>query len=88
MMQSGTVVNGMVVLDGPTKLPEGSRVDVLLSVDGDDIGAPPDVGAQGDIVSLVREAHADVLAGRTRPLADSMADLRAKLLAPGGPKDR
>ena len=87
MSFTGTVVNGTVVLDGPARPPNGARVDVLLTIDDDDIGAPPDIGPHGNIMLLIREAHEDVLAGRTRPVGEAKKEIRTKLGLPRFPKD-
>jgi hypothetical protein len=85
MSFTGTVVNGTVVFDGPTLPPDGSRVDVQLSLDGDDIGAPPDNETWEEHLAGLHAAHEDVLAGRTRPLEEAMEDIRRKLGLPPFP---
>lgn len=39
MTIEGTVINGVVVLDGSPQLPEGKRV--IVDLEGDDFGPPP-----------------------------------------------
>ena len=77
MSQAGTVVNGMIVLDGSARLPDGFRVRVELEddVDGDDIGAPPEPYDRETHLALLREAMEDVKADRTRPAAEAMEEI-------------
>lgn len=63
MNMQGTVINGMIVLDEPTTLPNGSRVDIevkvqsraasplgelLLKLAGTAVGLPEDMAEQHD----------------------------------------
>lgn len=92
----GTVVNGEVVLDGPGKLPEGSRVAVELVVADEAIPLPdppfeyPHPLApydRGKEVALLRERVAAFRAGeRGLPLDEAMDRIAADLNLP--PADR
>jgi hypothetical protein len=82
MTFQGTVVNGMIVLDGAPELPEGFRVNVEFLMDGDDIGAPPEPFDYQEHLAALRASYEDGKAGRTRPFEVAMAELRAKLQLP------
>ena len=84
MSFAGTVVNGAIVLDDSTCLPDGFRVRVEVEddLDGDDIGAPPEPYDRETHLALLREGLEDVKAGRTRPVAEAMEDIRKKLDLP------
>jgi len=73
---SGTVVNGMIVLDGGPSLPEGARVNVELAFDdADDIGAPPEPYDREEVLASLREGLEDIKAGRGRPFDEVMAEI-------------
>ena len=75
---AGTVVNGSIVLDGGLLLPEGERVRVELErdLDEDDFGPPPEPYDHEKHLALLREAHEEANAGRTRPFEEVMAEIR------------
>jgi hypothetical protein len=63
MALEGTVVNGMIVLDGGAQLPEGVRVQVEVA-DPDDLAPPPEPHDREKELAILREALEDVRAGR------------------------
>jgi hypothetical protein len=63
MSYSGTVVNGVIVLEGGAQLPEGVRVRVELD-DPDDPAQPPEPYDRAKELAILREALEDVRAGR------------------------
>lgn len=89
MSLAGTVVNGTIVLDGMSRLPEGARVRVDLDgeLDPDDIGAPPESYQRETHLALLREAMEDVKAGRTRPFDEAMAEIALKYNLPHAPEE-
>ncbi len=70
----GTVVNGVIVLEGNAQLPEGARVWVELDED-DDIPPPPEPYDREKELAILREALEDVKAGRGEPFEQFMARL-------------
>jgi hypothetical protein len=77
MSLAGTVVNGVIVLEGSTQLPEGTRVWVELE-DPDDLAPPPEPYEREKELAILRESIEDATAGRTRPLDEVMADIAAQ----------
>ena len=77
MTLEGTVVNGVVVMDAGTPLPEGARVRVELAED-DDLFPPPEPYDREKELALLRESLEDVKAGRTAPARQALADLARK----------
>jgi len=63
MAFEGTVLNGVVVLDGGPRLPEGTRVRVDLEMDDDDIGPPPSEETYEEHLAFLRESIAEAKAG-------------------------
>jgi hypothetical protein len=65
MTLEGAVVNGVIVLDGGAKLPEGTRVRVeLADEDDDDLFPPPEPYDREKELAILREALEDVRADR------------------------
>jgi hypothetical protein len=89
MALEGTVVNGMIVLDGMERLPEGTRVRVELAgqADPDDLGPPPEPYDRAKELAILREALADVKAGRGMPFEEFMAKLAAEHKLPALPPE-
>ena len=77
MTLEGTVVNGLIVLDAGTQLPEGVRVRVELAED-DDLFPPPEPYDREKELAILRESLEDVKAGRTTPARQALADLARK----------
>lgn len=76
MTHAGTVVNGVIVLDGPSRLPEGVKVRVeVVDDDADDIGPPPEPYDREKELALLRESLEDVKAGRTRPAREVLKEV-------------
>jgi hypothetical protein len=78
MALEGTVVNGMVVLDTGTQLPEGARVRVELAGEDDDLFPPPEPYDRDKELAILREALEDVKADRGMPFEEFMASLAAE----------
>ncbi len=80
-MVEGTVVNGVVVLDGGAALPDGVRVRVEIT-DPDELAPPPEPYDREKELAMLRESLEDAKAGRTRPLEEVMTEIarRYKLL--------
>lgn len=70
MRVTAHVKGGQVVLDEPTDLPEGTRLEVEL-VDGDDL----DDAERAELHAALAESEDDVAAGRLRPASEILADL-------------
>ena len=68
------VRHGHLVLDLPTSLPEGTEIELVALDEGDTL---TDEGRERLHASLERAA-ADAAAGRTRPAADFIAELRRR----------
>jgi hypothetical protein len=84
MALEGTVVNGIIVLDAGSQLPEGARVRVELA-DEDDLMPPAETYDRAKEVAILREALEDVRAGRGMPFEEFMANLaREQQLPPVG----
>jgi len=81
MTLEGTVVNGLIVLDTGTQLPEGVRVRVELA-DDDDLFPPPEPYDREKELAILRESLEDVKAGRTTPARQALADLARKYKLP------
>lgn len=77
MTLEGAVVNGVIVLDAGTQLPEGARVCVELAED-DDLFPPPEPYDREKELAILRESLEDVKAGRTTPARQALADLAQK----------
>lgn len=85
MTLEGTVVNGVIVLDGGARLPEGERVRIEL-VDDDDVAPPPEPYDREKELAILRESIEDMKAGRGRPAREVLKELAEKFnlpLAPG-----
>lgn len=81
MTLSGTVVNGVIVLEGNAQLPEGARVWIELDED-DDIGPPPEPYDREEELAILREAIAEAKAGQGMPFDEFMAQLAKKYNLP------
>ena len=86
MTLEGTVVNGVIVLDGGVQLPEGERVRVEV-VDPDDLAPPPEPYDREKELAILREALEDVRAGRGTPFEEFMAQLAAEFKLPPVPPE-
>jgi hypothetical protein len=85
MTFSGTVVNGVIVLEGGAQLPEGARVRVELD-DPDDLAPPAEPYDRDNELALLREALEDVRAGRgmeAREFLKKLAQEHHLTLVPG-----
>ncbi len=86
MTLDGTVVNGVIVLDAGTQLPEGARVRVELAED-DDLFPPPEPYDREKELAILRQSLEDVKAGRGMPFEEFMAKLAADLNLPPVPPE-
>jgi hypothetical protein len=77
MTLEGTVVNGVIVLDGGVQLPEGERVRVEVA-DPDDLAPPPEPYDREKELAILRESIEDMKAGRTIPARQALADIARK----------
>jgi hypothetical protein len=68
------VVDGRLVLDEPTSLPEGTTLDLVLDDEGDDL-TPAQRQVLDDAIS---KAWDSAKAGKLRPADQVLAELRAK----------
>lgn len=68
------VHNGRIVVDEPTDLPEGTVFDLVADDEGDDMD-DAERAALGASIVLALEA---VRAGKVRPAADIVTELRAR----------
>ena len=60
----GTVVSGVIVLDGNTKLPEGARVRVVVGEEAfDDYPPPPTADTHEEHLEALRESIEEMKAG-------------------------
>ncbi len=78
MELEGTVVNGIIVLDGNPSLPEGVRVRVELEDDSDedDIRIPAlEPGTREEELAILRESIEDMKAGRVRPAREVLKEI-------------
>ena len=85
MTLEGTVVNGMIVLDGTPPLPEGVRVRVELALDDelDNMPLPPATETYEEHLAILRQSIAETRAGMPGiPLAEGMARIAAELNLP------
>ena len=85
MTLEGTVVNGVIVLDGGAQQPEGERVRIEV-VDDDDLAPPPEPYDREKELAILREALEDVKAGRGTPAREFLKKLADEFnlpLAPG-----
>jgi hypothetical protein len=72
----GTVVKGVIVLDGNPPLPEGARVRVLLDDDElDDLPLPSSIETHEEHLAALRESIEDMKAGRTRPAREILKEI-------------
>ena len=83
MTLEGTVINGLIVLDTGTQLPEGVRVRVELA--DDDLFPPPEPYDREKELAILRQSLEDVKAGRTTPARQALADLARKYKLPFEP---
>jgi hypothetical protein len=77
MALEGAVVNGVIVPDAKTQLPEGARVWFELA-DDDDLFPPPEPYDREKELAILRESIEDMKAGRTRPFEEVMAEIAAR----------
>ncbi len=75
MTIGGTVINGVIVLDGSPQLPEGKRV--VVDLEGDDFG--PSTETYAEHLELLRKSLAMMDAGEQgMPLEEFAAELKAE----------
>ena len=77
MTIEGTIINGIIVLDGSPQLPEGKRV--IVDLEGDDFGPLPTTETYAEHLELLRQSLAMMDAGeRGMPLEEFAAELKAE----------
>jgi hypothetical protein len=84
MPLEGTVVNGVIVLDGAPQLPEGARVRVELAADDPDAWEnappPPSTESREELLASLRESIAEAKAGVPgRTVDEVFAEVDAEL---------
>lgn len=83
MIQLGTIVNGVVVLDTPAKLPEGSRVRVELDDEAavweQLAGMSPERETYEEHLEKLRQSIAEGKAGVTQSASEALAEISAEL---------
>ncbi len=72
MTLEGTVVNGVIVLDAGTQLPEGAWVRVEVADEDDDLFPPPEPYDREKELAILRESLEDAKAGRTTPARQAL----------------
>lgn len=80
-MFEGTVMNGVIVLDGGVPLPDGVRVRVEVA-DPDDLTPPSEPYDREKELAILRESIADMRAGRGVPFDEFVAKLAAECNLP------
>jgi hypothetical protein len=85
-MLEGTVVNGVIVLEGGVRLPDGARVRVEVE-DPDDLAPPPEPYDREKELAILRESLEDVKAGRGMPFEEFMAKLAEEYKLPPVPPE-
>ncbi len=68
------VHNGRIVIDEPTDLPEGTVLDLVIDDEGDDM----DEAERASLSASIALALEAVRAGKVRPAADVVTELRAR----------
>ena len=86
MTLEGTVVNGMIVLDSGTQLPEGERVRVEVT-DPDDLAPPLEPYDRDKELAILKESLEDARAGRGSPARDFLKELAVKHNLPLEPSE-
>lgn len=86
MTRVGTVVNGVIVPDGPPP-PEGARVRLLVGDEAvlwDELaaGPPPATESRDEHLENLRQSLADIKDGRGVPAVEAFAQIRADLGLP------
>ena len=79
MTIAGTVINGVIVLDGSPQLPEGQRV--IVDLNGDDFGPPPATETYAEHLELLRQSLAKMDAGERGRSAEDVFDDIERLTA-------
>ncbi|HEV3027584.1 MAG TPA: hypothetical protein VG457_08435 [Planctomycetota bacterium] len=68
------VIDGRLILDEPTSLPDGTTLDLVLDDEGDDL-TPAERKVLDDAIA---RAWVSAKAGKLRPADQLIADLRAR----------
>ena len=72
MILEGTVINGVIVLDGSPQLPDGQRV--IVDLEGDDFGPPPTTETYAEHLELLRQSLVMMDAGERGRSAEDVFD--------------
>jgi hypothetical protein len=86
MSFEGTIINGVIILDGGAKLPEGTRVLVEVA-DPDDLAPPAEPYDRDKELAILRESLDDVRAGRGTPAREFLKQLATEYNLPLDPKE-
>ncbi len=86
MTLEGTVVNGVIVLDGGAQLPEGARVRVEPAED-DDFFPPLEPYDREKELAILRQSLEDVKAGKAVPFEEFMAQVAKEFNLPPQPPE-
>lgn len=86
MTLEGTVVNGLIVLDGGTQLPEGERVRVEVT-DPDELAPPLESYDRHKELAILRESLEDARAGRGVPAREFLKELAVEHNLPLEPRE-
>lgn len=68
------VVNGRLVVDEPTTLPEGTVLDLVIDDGGDDLGTE----ARRALDAAIARSAAELRSGKGRTADDVMRDIRRR----------
>ena len=68
------VKNGRLIVNQPTKLPEGTVLDLVQDDEGDDLSVEERKVLHSEIRRSIRQAKK----GQTRPAAEVLAELRSR----------
>ncbi len=66
------VINGHLVLNEPTELPEGTEIELTLAEPGDDLTAEE----RAELHAALEESWASVKAGKVHPAEELLRKLR------------
>ena len=86
MAFTGTVVNGVIVLEDGLRLPDGVQVRVEVD-DLDDLAPPLEPYDREKELAILRESVEDMKAGRTMPFEEFMAQVAKEHRLPSLPPE-
>ena len=68
------ISHGRVIVDEPVDLPEGTVLDLVVDDEGDDL----DEAERAALHAALQRSYAEALAGKTRPIAELLAELSTR----------